>query len=203
MYIPLFIFFRFQIRLQNNRGADFVYQSFVLPVLFLQPSGKHRLMRQDRSETLVIQLNRHIGKLFLQLVHKRDDAFHVLRILVIHLFGMSDNDTLYRFAPDIVQHKVHQLGRRDGGKPVRDNLHRVGHRDARALLSVIYCQYSAHNRRKNTNLFCIVLYIKLKKIPNVRIIMKRRGAKAQRINFRESKEYGAKALSVHFAISKK
>ena len=49
----------------------------------------------------------------------------------------------------------------------------------------------------------LLFYIKLKKIPNVRIIMKRRGAKAQRINFRESKEYGAKALSVHFAISKK
>lgn len=35
------------------------------------------------------------------------------------------------------------------------------------------------------------------------LFIKRRDAKAQRINFRESKEYGAKALSVHFAISKK
>ena len=130
--------------LQNDSGADFVHQLLVLPRLPAQSAVDHGLMGQDRRETLVIIVHRHLRHL---LATPGNELPHTLQILArpsVGLTRFTDNDALNLLTGDIVLQERHQSGRRNSRQPSRDNLERVGDCKSCAFLAVVNRKYPGH-----------------------------------------------------------
>ena len=140
--------FTLQICLQNNSSTYFVHQCLILPVLFLQAGLQHGTVCKNRSETFVHIFDRKVRITLFQRTNKRLYILHILRNLIIHLLGQSNNNPLHRFFSYIFTDKVQKFMRGHRRQSVCDQLHCIAHSYSGTLSSIIYCYYSAHGVQK-------------------------------------------------------
>lgn len=126
------------IALEDNRRADFIHQRLV-PTLFLfQTAVNHRLMRQDRRESFIVILNRHVRICLPPPVDKLLHPLEILTRLPVWLIGFPYHDALNGLPAEIICQIIEQRRSRNSRQSAGNNLQRIGDCQSCTLLSVIY-----------------------------------------------------------------
>lgn len=112
--------------------------------LFLQSGFKHRAMCEDRSETFIYILHRHIGQTFFSERTKGSIFFIFSETSLFICLGrpiiIRSTDSLFH----IISNEIQKLVCRHSCQTVSDDLHRITHSYPCTFPSVIYCYYSTH-----------------------------------------------------------
>ena len=90
-------------------------------------------------------LHRCIGKKFTQTVYKRFNATHILRRLIVHLFGLANDYAFNRFLLHVIKNKIYQFCSRDSSQATGNYLHLIRYSQPGPLFSIIYSQQTRHN----------------------------------------------------------
>ena len=77
--------------------------SILLTALLANPRLTYSALRQSRSEALILILNRDGGQGLAELLYKGTDILHRGRLLIVHLAGIADDDTLHRLTLHVVR----------------------------------------------------------------------------------------------------
>lgn len=132
----------FKIVTQDDGSTDLVDQLFVLARLFPQSSVNHRLMSQDRGETLVVVFDGNLRLMFAPTIDELLHSCHILTWLSVRLTWLTDDNPLNWFTTDVIQQKVIQFRRRNSRQSARNNLKRIGDCYTSAFLAVVNRKYS-------------------------------------------------------------
>ena len=110
----------------------------------------HVTVGDNRSESLIDELDGDVWEDFFELTDERFDISHRLGWVAIHLAWFADKDTFHRLLGAILLEELQKVARAYDGKGVRSDLKRIGDSDAATFAAIIDSE-DTHDKIGNRN----------------------------------------------------